>query len=292
MTFQQLRYFIAVSKYHNFHQAAKHLYVSQPAVSNQISQLEKELDVKLFDRSQKNVVLTTAGQSFLTDAIAILDHIDHALQRVKQKKPVSQLLISCDDVIHIPHFSDLLEQTRETLPGLSINLISTHDINKNILLNDESIDIAILHSPQTINMRGIQKEILSQSHFCCVMPRTHALAKEKQLTLKQLVNEALIFPSNYNCPPEFREMINNFQMLLTHSTISYAGTPSQAVSMSASGFGLSFMPTFVIPENADVISVPIVDTPIVFLTAAWRENNESEVLLKFVQILKEAFKKP
>ncbi|MBQ1331557.1 MAG: LysR family transcriptional regulator, partial [Lachnospiraceae bacterium] len=57
MTLSQIRYFLAVARELNFSRAAEALYVSQPAVSKQVSQLEQELGVKLFDRTNQGLVL-------------------------------------------------------------------------------------------------------------------------------------------------------------------------------------------------------------------------------------------
>ena len=64
MTFEQLQYFISIVEHDTFFDAAEDLHISQSALSKQIMRLEKDLDLKLFDRSRRKACLTDAGTAF------------------------------------------------------------------------------------------------------------------------------------------------------------------------------------------------------------------------------------
>ena len=68
MNTEQLRYFVSVARYRNFTETAREFYVTQPAVTHQISALEREVGARLFLRTTRNVSLTRAGRLFLRDA--------------------------------------------------------------------------------------------------------------------------------------------------------------------------------------------------------------------------------
>ena len=78
MDIRQLKYFVSIAQILNFTQAAKTHYITQPAISHQITELENEVGTKLFVRSKQRVVLTAAGEAFLSYAINILDTADAA----------------------------------------------------------------------------------------------------------------------------------------------------------------------------------------------------------------------
>ena len=83
MESEQLRIFAAVAKYKSFSEAARKLYISHSTTSRAVSALEKELDVKLFERNNHIVALTPAGQVMLEEAAKLLRAMDESMERVK-----------------------------------------------------------------------------------------------------------------------------------------------------------------------------------------------------------------
>lgn len=95
MDFRQLEAFIKVAMLKSFSKAANSLFLSQPAVSSHIATLEKELGIQLFDRSSKEVSLTSAGNSFLNYAIDIINSRDDAFAFISNYKGTSTNLKLC-----------------------------------------------------------------------------------------------------------------------------------------------------------------------------------------------------
>ena len=81
MELRHLRYFVAVAQELNFTRAAEKLHTSQPSLSSQIRDLEQCVGVALLERDKRKVTLTSAGEGFLADALAILEQAENAKMR-------------------------------------------------------------------------------------------------------------------------------------------------------------------------------------------------------------------
>mgnify|MGYP004527627559 FL=1 len=86
MDFKELESFVAIARAHSFKRAAERLFLTQPALSNHIARLEKELGVTLFDRNNKKIELTDAGKKFYPAALEILAQRENALLSLQQYK--------------------------------------------------------------------------------------------------------------------------------------------------------------------------------------------------------------
>ena len=115
MTTKSLEYFLVVVKHLNISKAAKELFISQPALSKQISQLEAELGVSLFDRTKHSLKLTHAGEVLLSETNELFKKQDELRQRVRAAGNVSEDALR---LCHMPgalnyHVADILAQFQE-----------------------------------------------------------------------------------------------------------------------------------------------------------------------------------
>lgn len=126
MTQSQISCFLAVAKYRSFSKAAKHLMISQPAISHQISKLELELDMLIFDRTGREVNLTEAGailqEFFLRAQSDFYDAVEEA--RVRQNSFSGTVLLGYPDGWEASPFYDMLNIFQEKYPNVHIELIS------------------------------------------------------------------------------------------------------------------------------------------------------------------------
>ena len=92
MTLQQLKYIIEIVNCGSMNLAAQKLFVSQPSLSNAVKELEKELGIEIFIRTNKGVTLSSSGQEFLGYARQIIEQTELLEQRYHKDKPARRLL--------------------------------------------------------------------------------------------------------------------------------------------------------------------------------------------------------
>ena len=116
----QLSCFMAVAEYLNFTQAAEKLHVTHPAVSQQIQSLEKELNVKLFQRTTRSVKLTEEGKAFLHDAEQIVAISERAKKRFDGALlgPGKLLSVGCSNFPCLFSLSEALKRLRAECPDV------------------------------------------------------------------------------------------------------------------------------------------------------------------------------
>src|SRR6478736_3012039 len=150
MELRHLRYFRAVAEELHFGRAAERLHIAQPPLSQQIRQLERELDVRLFTRSTRKVELTPAGHAYLKRAVAVLDAVDDAGQQARRIAlgVEGQLTIGCVGSATYSLLPRLVRALRDELPHVEISvrgeMLAPAQLDA-LLAGD--VDIALLRPP-------------------------------------------------------------------------------------------------------------------------------------------------
>lgn len=192
MKISQLEYFCAVSQYHSITQAAQKLFVTQPAISNAIRELEKEFSVSLFIRSKNHLTLTNEGELFYQKATTLLAAIHQASSQFydlgKQILPVK---VGIPPLLSTLFFPETLIAFHERYPQIPVELFEYGSIRAASLVQEEQLDLAFvnMHFYDADNMNTYQ--ILSEHIVFCVSPE-HRLADAKNVSVEMLKDEPLI----------------------------------------------------------------------------------------------------
>lgn len=193
MELRHLRYFRAVAEDLHFGRAAERLHIAQPPLSQQIRQLERELDVRLFTRSTRKVELTAAGATYLKRVIALLDSVEDAGQQARRiaQGLEGHLAIGCVGSATYSVLPRLVRALREELPQVEISVRGEMlaPAQLDALLGGE-IDIAILRPP--VDHVDIRCEALRRDRLMVALPADHPLARHDRLQLRDLHDEDFI----------------------------------------------------------------------------------------------------
>ncbi|HXR01071.1 MAG TPA: LysR family transcriptional regulator [Pseudomonas sp.] len=185
MDFRQLRYFVAVYEEGHVGRAAERLSLSQPALSQQVRQLEHSLDVSLFERSSKRLLPTLAAHTLYNHAVPLLDGMQRARDALRNFKGQSQrtLAIGVMQTVHSSLVPQMLEHVRKAQPHLVVQIyeLSAMEIERRLL--NGSLDIGISYLPP--RQPGLHGMLLYEDELKLVIPNTHPLREFKKVSMSQ-----------------------------------------------------------------------------------------------------------
>lgn len=195
MELRQLKSFIKAAEMLSFSDAAKALNIAQSSLSQQIKQLEDELDVKLFLRNSHSIALTEAGKVMLPFALRTIHDAQTCTDRIRDL----QKLLTGSLCIGVTYsFSPILTETvisfMKLYPHIKLNIIY-EPMNKLMeLLAKRQLDFVLAFKP-TQPIAGVESHTLFQNRLSAVVSATHQLASKEKVTLSELEKYDLALPS-------------------------------------------------------------------------------------------------
>ena len=259
MNIFQLSCFLAVAEYLNFAKAAQSLHVTHPAVSQQIQSLEKELNVKLFQRTTRSVKLTEEGKTFLNDARQMVAISERAKKRFDSagSRDIETLALGFYNFPCLFLLSDTLEQLRMDRPDLHprLQVIPFQHIYQ--LLEDGDLDAVIgFKEASTVKISALYKE-LTKAPVVCVCSSRHPLAGRTEVTLEDLKQERLVLL----VPPKTSLAIAQLQGQLMGkrppSEFYFCESAEAITALVIAGYGISVLPDLLVPEMPLISRVPL-----------------------------------
>jgi len=217
MTLQQLKYIIEIVNCGSMNLAAQKLFVSQPSLSNAVKELEKELGIEIFIRTNKGVTLSSSGQEFLGYARQIIEQTELLEQRYHKDKPARRLL-----AVSTQHYAfvNLIKEYAQDEYDFTLRETKTHEIIDDV--KNMRSEIGVLYLSK-FNEQVIRK-ILQENDLCfkelfTANPHVFLSAKHP-LANKDIVTFADLEP--YPCLSFEQGIYNSFYFAEEiHSTISH-----------------------------------------------------------------------
>jgi len=286
---RHIRYFLAVAEDLHFRKAAERLYISQPGLSRQIKQLEEELGIKLFERHNRKVQLTSVGlylQKELSHNLKSLGHIlDHAkLLHAGDRGNLKFGYVGSAIRKIIPN---LLLKLRKKYPAILFSLSEMNNQKQvDDLLTDE-IDIGFVRLERV--PRGLEIQPILKEPFCLVLPSDHPIGARQFKNLTQFKEESFIlFDQKYSSSYYERVMQifddSGFVPMVSHSTIH----ASSIYKLVENKFGISIVPkslTLGAEKGVKFIELNKISQRTV-LSVVWNKKNRNPMLQNFLALLK------
>jgi DNA-binding transcriptional LysR family regulator len=289
MELRHLRYFVAVAEELHFRRAAARLHISQPPLSQQIRQLEAELDVKLLERSRRRVELTAAGEAFYARAREILDAVDDAarLARQVERGEVGRLSIGFVGSAMYSVLPDVLRAFRARREEVSLRLRELTSAAQLDQLESGRIDVGFVRPDQPRS--GIAVETILRERIVAALPESHRLASRDRLALHELAGQPMVMLSRTGSPGVRDALETATDRLGGEGQLVQEVTEMQTViGLVAGGVGFSLVPESVQSlAREGVVYRPLTDGPSIELALAWRAGDRSPVLAAFREVVGE-----
>jgi len=293
MELRQLKYFLSVAKNLNFTRSAAELFITQPTLSQQIAELEKEIGVQLFVRSTRKIKLTHAGTTLLGEAKILMNQFESAIALTQQADHTmaGRLRIGILGPSERRFLPAILTNFREKYPRIQLELKQFHLGTLDIAFSRDEIDIGF-----TLKMPNINSDLLSHlsyqnvytDHLCLITPHIKNINSFKLQDCTQLANNSLVFMN--------RELggrgLDDMLRILTNRGIHPSVLPTQNLDTTLlsieSGLGVSVFPRHV-PEaySSPNISVIDIDGEYVDIVMAWKKASENPLITAFVNELEQ-----
>lgn len=288
MELRQMHYFLVVAEEMHFRRAAERLNLSQPSLSQQIQHLEEELKVKLFERSNRSVRLTSAGERFLKKTRQVLRDAQEAIQETKDVADgmAGTFCIGYVTTALVGALPRVLRSFLSTVPGVDIEVEECDPEEQIQHILRETADIGFIHG--VVSDPRIMSLVAQRDRLLVALPTE--LAPPGEVHLESFSHLATIMPvpfSSYGFSDHVRrayELAGISPYKAVHVKLLLAG-----LYLVASGIGLSLVPACFQHVQVQGVSYrPLaVEPPPLELLAVWRRDSDSKLLKRFLAILRE-----
>jgi DNA-binding transcriptional LysR family regulator len=242
MELRHLRYFVTIAEEMNFGRAAKRLHISQPPLSQQIQDLEREIGVQLFDRSRRRIELTAGGEVFLAEAYRILAQVEQAVYLAQKAKSGQSgtLSIAFTGAAISGILPEILQVYQERFPEVELKLQEMALSEQSEALYTGQIEVSFALSPEAVVDENIVHEKLAECKMVVVLPEKHPLAQAEKVSLAQLAGEKwLWFPRRLNPTYHDRNLRMCEQAGFTPNIVQETTQPHLTFSLVAAGIGVA-----------------------------------------------------
>ncbi|QXH33692.1 LysR family transcriptional regulator [Pseudomonas muyukensis] len=291
METRHLRYFLAIADSGSITRAAEQLDIAQPALSQALVRMEKELGVKLFERSRRGALLTPAASAIIDDLRASLANIDAATQRARAigAKRAGRLIIGFVSTALFGTLPRALDRMQARHPGVDMVLREMSNAEQALALQRGEIDIGLLHTPVSIqgNMR---EQRINQDPLIAVLPSDYPVGEDGKVGLAQLAATGLVWFPEQQLPLIRNAILSTFRRQ-GHpiEIIQEANRTLTVVAYVAAGRGVSLLPATVQALHFEGTRYSQIrdgaDLPHFELSAIWPAQSRASMADHFAELL-------
>jgi LysR family transcriptional regulator, benzoate and cis,cis-muconate-responsive activator of ben and cat genes len=296
VNYLSLHYFLEVASCLNFSQAAKYLHISQPGLSQQITALEKELDVKLFSRSTRKVSLTDEGEYLYKSLLPSFQNIENSVNQLKKLGAAPQTILR---IATVPSAAShlvpaLIKELKTEFPKMEFFIKETTSVNAKELVSKGEYHLAFIRTPNDIRqtIQAPLKSLEFQRHSVQIaISQKHPSAGKQSVHLQEFMNETFLHYDPEHSP--------SLYFLLEHACLTAGfipktvGTGPELFTMAnfiSNDIGITLMPEDMISllHAYKIKGIPLKDLNLTSsLSVVWSGENSKALVEKAIDILKQ-----
>ena len=290
MDIEYLKEFITLAEKLNFSQAAGDHYITQPALTKHIKQLETELGTGLFYRNRQKVRLTPMGELFLPEAEKIVSACADAVRvlREAQAQYAASLKISFLDPVIREEMPQWIKSFHEKFPDVQLTFSPTNRLTAAEQLNNHECDLAAtLQMPDFVHP-DFETLCLRPDPICLFVSKEHPLAGADSICLQDLNGESLLLPSE-DFAKEFRRYM---ELRLKRANIKaglirYVNSAREAFLLTDVGAGIWLAPQHQrIFSSGNTVCIPVSDPEFyVNIVLMWPGQSANPNVEKLIRVI-------
>ena len=284
---RHLRYFLEVAETLHITRAAERLHIAQPALTQNIQQLEQELGVALFVRTGKRLSLSEAGQVFQREAersLQVFNGAQLAAQRAVRGE-IGKIAIGFQSTAGLFIVPTLLKQLSAKYPDIEVSLREMGTAAQRRALRQGEIDVAIMY---TLADREFAQYDLTPESLVIAVSVGHPLAERESIAIKELRDEVFVLPAF-----EVAEVLHHAVLAecadagFQPHKVQEVSTAQTGLGLVSAGFGISVLPASVQSiSRKGVVLKPIRNSRLqVQLALMWPSSHASPIIPKLLECL-------
>ena len=295
ITLRQIQAFRTVAEFGTFTRAAERLNLAQPALSLSIRELERELNLKLFDRTTRRVELTGAGREFLQSADKLLADLDLAVRNARDlsERKRGRIIVAAPPLLAAMIVPAAIAEYNKAFPGIDVGLIDAR--NDQILekLRSGEADCAIGTFDDRVD--GIHREVLAQDALAVFCAPSSPLTKLKRVRWRDLDGHKLVMLTRDSSVRALIDRHLDAAGLPSGKPLYEVSQMTTAIMLVEAGLGAAVLPAYIwsFARNREIVSRPLVEPQVmrnVYLIRAESRSLSpaaegfSRVLRKFTRV--------
>lgn len=284
---RQLRQFVAVAEELHFGRAAERLRLAQPALSQAVQKLETEIGVPLFERTNRRVELTDAGEVLLEHARRLLADAEGALHAVQRagRGETGSVVVAYAGTGAFLQVPTLIRRFVERHPSVHVDLRAMAAAAQLAALRSRQLDVGFMTRPAADD--DIRSVVVVRDELFLAIGKSHQIASQQRITLAELKDERfIIFPGDVAWWDKAETALLCQEAGFTPETVQASRELYSSLSYVRAGVGVSIVPASIARMDwPDVRFEPIdSERAKAHIAAVWHKDNTRPVVKEFLSV--------